>query len=53
MASVATTASKQPWRSKLSVQVKLVTPIYYKTKFQGTFIIQKSLMSGGEDDRGP
>ena len=48
----ATTASKQPQRSKLSLQVKLVTPIYYMTKFQGIFIIQKSLMSGGgEDDK--
>ena len=50
-ASEATTASKQPRRSKLSVQVKLVTPIYYMTKFQGTFISQISLMSGGEGDK--
>ena len=39
-ASEATTASKQPRRSKLSLQVKLVTPIYYMTKFQGIFISQ-------------
>ena len=53
-ASEATSASKQPWRSKLSVQVKLVTPIYNMTKFQGTFISQKSLMSpGGDDKQGP
>ena len=32
------TASKQPWRSKLMLQVKLVTPICYVSKFQGTFI---------------
>ena len=31
-ASEATTASIQPWRSKLSLQVKLVTPIYNMTK---------------------
>ena len=36
------TASKQLRRSKLSLQVKLVTPIYYLTKFQGSFISQKS-----------
>ena len=40
-ASEATTASKQPLRSKLRLQVKLVTPIYYMTKFQGIFISQK------------
>ena len=39
-ASEATTASKQPQRSKPSVQVKLVTQIYYMTKFQGSFISQ-------------
>ena len=51
-ASEATTASKQPRRSKLSLQMKLGAPIYYMTKFQGIFIIQKSLMSGGgEDDK--
>ena len=40
-ASEATTTSKQPQRSKLSLQVKLVTPIYYMTKFQGIFVSQK------------
>ena len=37
-ASEATTVSKQRLRLKLSLQVKLVTPIYYITKFQGIFI---------------
>ena len=36
------TASKQLRRSKLMLQVKLVTPIYYVTKFQGTFVSQKN-----------
>ena len=35
------TASRQPRRSKLMLQVKLVTPIYYVTKFQGIFISKK------------
>ena len=53
-ASEAITASKQPQRSKLIVQVKLVTPIYYMTKFQGIFISQISLMSPeGDDKQGP
>ena len=39
-ASEATAASKQPRRSKLSVEVKLVIPIYYMTKFEGMFISQ-------------
>ena len=50
-ASEATTASKQPLRSKLSLQVKLVTPIYYMTKFQGIFISQK--MTLWSDNQGP
>ena len=49
--SEVTTASKQPRRSNLSVQVKLATPIYYMTKFKGTFISQISLMSPGYDDK--
>ena len=50
-ASEATTASKQPRRSKLSLQVKLVTPIYYMTKFQGIFISQKmTLLHGDKQD---
>ena len=53
-ASEATTASKQPRRSKLSLQVKLVTPIYYMTKFQGIFISQKmTLRTGGDDKHDP
>ena len=49
-ASEATTASKQPQRSEQSLQVKLVTPIYYNTTFQGTFISQKMTWfpGGGE-----
>ena len=43
----ATTASKQPRRSKLNLQVKLVTPIYFMTKFQGIFVSQKMTLSGG------
>ena len=42
VASEATTASKWPRRSKLKLQVKLVTTIYHMTKFQGTFVSQKS-----------
>ena len=38
ISKISQTASKQPRRSKLMLQVKLVTPIYYVTKFQGTFI---------------
>ena len=33
------------------LQVKLVIPIYYMTKFQGIFISQKMTLSGGEDDK--
>ena len=51
-ASEATTASKQPRRSKLSVQVKLVTPIYYVTKFHHIFISQKMTLLHG-DKHGP
>ena len=51
-ASEATTASKQPQRSKLSLQVKLVTPIYYMTKFQGIFVSQKMTLQG-DDKHGP
>ena len=51
ISKISQTASKQPRRSKLSVQVKLVTLIYYMTKFQGIFFSQISLMSGGEDDK--
>ena len=47
-ASEAITASKQP----LSLQVKLVTPIHYMTKFQGTFISLKMPLSG-DDNQGP
>ena len=50
--SEATTVSKQPRRSKLSLQVKLVTPIYYMTKFQGIFISQKMTWLPG-DKRDP
>ena len=32
-------ATKQPLMSKPRLQVKLVTPIYYMTKFQGSFIL--------------
>ena len=50
-ASEATTASKQPRRSKQSLQVKLVTPIYYMTKFQGSFISQNmSLLTDYKHD---
>ena len=52
-ASEATTASKQPQRSKLSLQVKLVTPIYYMTKFQGIFVSQKMTLQEGDDKHGP
>ena len=34
-------ASKQPLRSKLSLLVKLVIPIYYMTKFHHIFISEK------------
>ena len=33
------------------LQVKLVTPIYYVTKFEGTFISQKMTLSPGGDDK--
>ena len=52
-ASEATTASKQPRRSKLSLQVKLVTPIYYMTKFQGILISQNMTFSYEDDNHGP
>ena len=52
-ASEATTASKQPRRSKLRLQVKLVTTIYHMTKFQGTFVSQKTTLSGGEGESWP
>ena len=51
-ASEATKASKQPRRSKPSLQVKLVTPIYYVNKFQGTFVSQKMTLLDG-DKHGP
>ena len=41
----ATTTSKQPQRSKLSLPLKLVTPIYYMTKFQGSFVSEKMTLS--------
>ena len=47
-------ASKWPRRSKLSLQVNLVTPNNYMTKFQGIFISQKMTFSyGGDDKHGP
>ena len=49
-ASEATTASKQPRRSKRSLQVKLVTPIFYMTKFQGSFISQKMTFRKKEEE---
>ena len=49
----ATTASKQPRRSKLSLQVKLVSPIYYITKFQGIFISHKMTLFPGDDKHDP
>ena len=52
-ASEATTASKQPRRSKLRLQVKLVTPISYMTKFQGIFISQNMTLFYGDDNHGP
>ena len=51
--SEATTASKQPRRSKLRLQVKLVTPIYYMTKFQGIFISEKMTLWPGDDKHDP
>ena len=42
------TTFKQPLRSKLSLQVKLVTPIYYMTKFHHIFIGQKMTLSPGD-----
>ena len=51
ISEISLAASKWPRGSKMSLQVKLVTPIYYMTKFQGTFVSQISLMSGGGDDK--
>ena len=39
-ASEATTASKQPWRSNLSMQVKLGTQMCYAINFQDIFVTQ-------------
>ena len=50
-ASEATTASKQPQRSKLCLQVKLATPIYFITKFQGIFISQKMTLLSDDNQR--
>ena len=33
------------------LQVKLVTPIYYVTKFQGIFISEKMNLSAGDKQR--
>ena len=43
-------ASKRPQKSKLSLQGKLVTPIYYVTKFQGIFISKKMTLSDDKQD---
>ena len=53
ISEISLAASKWPRRSKLSLQVKLVTPIYYMTKFQGIFISQNMTFSYGDDNQGP
>ena len=50
ISKISQTASKQPRRSKLMLQVKLVTPIYYVTKFQGIFISQKMTLLPDKHD---